>query len=104
MTLQPGKYTLKVEAGGVDGPNDIYAVVSAGGPVPDFTALTTAASTMKSLNLVPNQNKTVELNFVVTQAMAVNIGFVYNIRDQYGSTGTPWSSANINGLALSKVE
>ena len=104
VTLQPGRYMLKIETAGADGPVDIYGLVTASGPIPDYTAVTTSASTMKYLDLIPNQNKTVELLFAVTQASQVNIGFVYNIRDQYGATGTPWSSFTINGLALSKVE
>ena len=103
VSLQPGQYLLKIQVGSADGPVDIYGVVAKNG-LPDYTEVASSTSTMKYLDLLSNQNKTVEIVFAVTDATPVNIGVVYNIRDQYGATGTPWSSFNLKGFELFKVE
>jgi hypothetical protein len=104
VNLQTGHYLLKIQAGKAVGPADAYGVVSSGGSLPDYTTVASAANTIKYVDLVENQNKTVELLIIVTDATTVNIGVVYNLRDQYGATGTPWTSFNLNGFELSKVE
>jgi pectin methylesterase-like acyl-CoA thioesterase len=103
VSLQPGQYLLKIQVGGADGPVDIYGVVAKNG-LPDYTEVASSTGTMKYLDLLSNQNKTVEIVFAVTDATPVDIGVVYNIRDQYGATGTPWSSFNLKGFELFKVE
>ncbi|HUM67174.1 MAG TPA: hypothetical protein PLV32_15040, partial [Chitinophagaceae bacterium] len=59
---------------------------------------------LKYSNLAANVNKTVEMIFAVTDPSPVDIGVVYNIRDQYGANGTPWSSFGIRGFELAKIE
>ncbi|RYY54520.1 MAG: DUF5013 domain-containing protein [Chitinophagaceae bacterium] len=104
VNLQPGIYSLKIKVAHADGPCDALGVVAAPGTMPDYTVLKTSADTWRYYDLVANQNKTVELVFAVAQASAVNVGIVYNIRDQYAATGTPWSSFNLNGMELAKIE
>ena len=95
---------MKIHAGGAVGPADVYGVVSSGTSLPDYTSVASAANTIKYVDLVENQNKKNELLIIVTDEMPVNIGVVYNLRDQYGATGTPWTSFNLNAFELSKIE
>lgn len=104
INLEPGHYLLKIHAGGAVGPADVYGVVSSGTSLPDYTSVASAANTIKYVDLVENQNKKNELLIIVTDEMPVNIGVVYNLRDQYGATGTPWTSFNLNAFELSKIE
>lgn len=104
VNLQPGQYRLKVQAGTANGPADIYGVVTGEGELPDYTSVLTDANIIKYLDLMPLQNKTAELYFAVEEASSVNIGFVYNVRSQYSANGTPFSSFDIQGLDLEKVE
>jgi hypothetical protein len=104
VTLQPGDYLLKIHAGGISGPAEAYGVASSGSSLPDYTTVASATNTLAYSKLTDNVNKTVEMLIVVKDATPVNIGVVYNLRDQYATTGTPWTSFNINGWELAKVE
>ena len=107
VDVQPGKYVLKIEVGGADGPVDIYGVVAGNGSpsLPDYTTVSTDESTLAYLDLMPWQNKMAELILTVTEASSANIGVVYNIRDQFaGGAGLPWTSIGLKGFELYKVE
>ncbi|RYY61481.1 MAG: DUF5013 domain-containing protein [Chitinophagaceae bacterium] len=104
VNLQPGYYRLKIMVLHADGPCDVYGVVTASGAVPDYSGVPASPSTYKYIDLDANQNKTVETIFSVTEAGPVNIGVVYNVRDQYSTNGTPWSSFNLNGMELAKIK
>ena len=103
LNLQPGKYVLNIDVANADGPVDIYAVVVNGSALPDYTTVTAAPAVMRYLDLIPNQNKKVEIPFSVTTAGAVSIGVVYNIRNQYDINQKPWSTFTIKAFELSRL-
>ena len=104
VDLQPGKYSLKIKVGKADGPVDAHGLVTTSASLPDYTNVPTDAGTIKYLDLANNQNKTVETVFELTTAATVKIGFVYNVMDQYGTKGTPWSTFSISEFNLIKVQ
>ncbi|GAB3026061.1 hypothetical protein GCM10027051_33520 [Niabella terrae] len=104
LNLSPGHYILKIDMGSASGPVDIYGAVTSGGALPDYTTIAAATPVLRYMDLVPYFNKVATLPFQVTTAGSVSIGFVYNIRSQYSSTGVPWSTLTINGLELIKVD
>ncbi len=103
LNLQPGTYVLKINVAGADGPVDIYGMVVNGSALPDYTTVTAAPAVMRYMDLIPHQNKTVELPFNVAVAGPVSIGVVYNIRNQYSINGKPWSTFTLNAFDLSRV-
>ena len=104
VNLQPGKYSLKTRVGNVDGPVDAYALVTTSALLPDYTSVAADTGTIKYVDLASNKNKTIETVFELTTASTVKIGFVCNIFNQYGSTGTPWSSFAVKEVNLIKVQ
>lgn len=104
VNLEAGRYVLKSDVGGADGPVDIYGMVTKGTNIPDYTAVGTDANTIKYVNLIPYQNKAVEFAFTLSEPSAVNIALVYNIRSQYAATGLPWSSFGFKAFELSKIQ
>ncbi len=103
VSLQPGLYSLKMDVGATDGPVDIYGVVANDATLPDYTAVTSSATTVKYVNLAEHQREIAEMMFAVTEASEVTIGVVYNTYDQYGATGLPWTSFGMNGFELAKL-
>ena len=104
VDLQPGKYSLKIQVGKADGPVDAHGLVTTSASLPDYTAVPADAGTIKYLDLVDNQNKTVETVFELTTAATVKVGFVYNVLEQYSTKGIPWSTFSIKGFDLIKVQ
>ena len=104
VNLQPGKYSLKTRVGNVDGPVDAYALVTTSASLPDYTNVAADAGTVKYVDLATNKNKTIETVFELATAATVKVGFVYNVLDQYGTKGTPWSTFSIKEINLIKVQ
>lgn len=104
VNLQPGYYSLKISVGSADGPADAYGVVTAAGSIPDYAVIPASSSVYRYANLAANQNKTVEMIFSVATAGPVNIGVVYNLREQYSINGLPWSSFSINSFQLARID
>ncbi len=102
VNLQPGKYTLNIDAGNATDPTcaDVYGVVATGQTLPDYTAVTTASSVLGYSDLVKNQLLMNSISFTVTSASSVTIGIVYNTHNIYGTLGIPWSSMSFNGFEL----
>lgn len=103
VNLQPGIYQLIIDVAGKSGSVDIYGVVADNALLPDYTAVAKAPAIIRYASLADNLNKKVNLQFVVPAAMPVTLGIVYNTYDQYSINGTPWTTFQINGFSLAKV-
>jgi len=102
VNLQPGKYTLNIDAGNTTDPTcaDVYGVVAKGETLPDYTAVTSAPEVLGYSDLIINQQKVNSISFTLTSASSVTIGIVYNTHNIYGTLGIPWSDMHINGFEL----
>lgn len=102
VTLQPGSYTLKVDAGGATDPTcaDVYGVVAKGETLPDYTVVTTDSNVLGYSDLVKNQLFVNSISFTLTNSSSVTIGIVYNTHEVYSTLGIPWSSMTFNGFEL----
>lgn len=102
VNLQPGSYTLNIDAGNAPDPTcvDVYGIVAKGELLPDYTAVTSDSNVLGYSNLVANQQKVNSISFTLTSASSVTIGIVYNTHDIYGTLGIPFSSMSFNGFEL----
>ncbi len=106
VTLQPGSYTLNIDAGNATDPTcaDVYGVVAKGETLPDYTVVTSDSNVLAYSDLVENQQKVNSISFTLTSASSVTIGIVYNTHNIYGTLGIPWSSMSFNEFELLKIK
>lgn len=104
ITLQPGDYLFKIQTGSAQGPIELVGIAAKGESLPDYTDVTTSPATIQYANLMDHQDKTAELFLTITEEKPTSLGVVYNLHDQYGATGIPWTQIGFKGFELLKVE
>lgn len=104
VSLDPGHYIVKFTSGSADGPLNIFGVASTGDALPDFTAVSTSANTIAYVNLLENQNSSVERLFILNNSISVNIGIVFNLYNALPVTGNAWTNFTLKRFELYKVE
>lgn len=102
VNLQPGKYTLKIDAGNTTDPAcaDVYGVVAVGETLPDYSVITSASEVLGYSDLIANQLLINSISFTVTSTSPVTLGIVYNTHSIFDTLGIPWSDMHINGFEL----
>ena len=106
VSLQPGNYTLNIDAGNATDPTcaDVYGVVAKAETLPDYTAVTVDSNVLGYSDLVANQQKVNSISFTLTSVSTVTLGIVYNTHEVYSTLGIPWSSMTLNGFELLKIK
>ncbi len=102
VNLQPGDYTLKIDAGNTTDPTcaDVYGVIAIGDTLPDYDVVTSATEVLGYSDLIANQLMINSISFTITSASSVTLGIVYNTHSIYETLGIPWSDMHINGFEL----
>ena len=102
VNLQPGNYTLKIDAGNTTDPAcaDVYGIVATGETLPDYSVITSASEVLGYSDLIANQLLVNSISFTVTSTSQITLGIVYNTHSIYETLGIPWSDMHINGFEL----